>query len=156
MSKKVLKKTQYSLMRPLRGKGNIGDLVFIKPGYGRYLEKLGFAIRVNAELLANLDIKKNEWLKNEQQNALVAKDLLKKIANIESIQLTRRVSQGVKLYAAVKKEDIVAFFLERNIKIEKENVKIDNIIKTLGEHFIIINVYGNEEISMKVVVSAEQ
>jgi len=156
MSKKVLKKTQYSLMRPLRGKGNIGDLVFIKPGYGRYLEKLGVALRVNAELLANLDNKKSEWLKNEQENALIAKDLLKKISNIESVQLTRRVSQGTKLYAAVKKEDIVSFFLEKNVKITKENVKIDNVIKTLGEHDIIINVYGNEEISMKIIVSAEQ
>lgn len=156
MSKKVLKRVQYSLMKPLRGKGGIGDFVFVKPGYGRYLEKYNKAARVTKELELELESKKSEWIKNEEKHIAFAKDLLAKIAQIELITLIKKVSQGTKLYAAVKKEDIIDFFIAKNISLEKEHLKIDNVIKTLGEHSIIINVYGNEEIEMKVNILQEE
>lgn len=148
-----VKKISCVLTKAIRGKGNIGDLVSVKRGYARYLERFNKAIRATADVLKNIDERKKEWVDIESANMKNAEVVLSKLSKFKKITLVKRVSHADTLYSSVRAEDIIEFFKTQNIHLTKENLKIDHVIKTLGEHSVLINVYGNldHELTVEVV-----
>lgn len=153
--KKSLKKIECVLTKPIRGKGTIGDIVSIRRGYARYLERFDKAIRLTPDVLKNIEIKKADWQKKEEGNLAEAQLKLSKLKKIDKITFYKRVSHADTLYSAIKQDEIIEYFSKKNIKLNKENVKIDRVIKSLGEHKIIINVYGDLEHSLTVEICKE-
>ena len=64
--KKVLKKTEYVLKSPLKNKGNIGEVIKVAPGFGRYLERYNTALRATKAIKEQIDISKIEWMKESK------------------------------------------------------------------------------------------
>lgn len=153
--KKSIKRIQCVLTKPLRGKGGIGEVVSVKRGYARYLERFDKATRATKEVLETLYIKKEEWSKMDEIHNQAAEITLAKLAKFEKIILNKRVSHASTLYSSVKQDEIIKFFESHDIKLSKDNIKIDRVIKTLGEHFIMINVYGNYVHNLIVEVCKE-
>lgn len=137
------KKVQCVLITPLRGKGLIGDVISVKKGYARYLERFDKAVRATQDVLANIEKNKEHWEVTESVNRIAAEGVLKTLQNFQKITLYRRVSHAETLYSSVRHEDIIVFFADKGIKLNKESIKIDRIIKTLGEHEITITIYGD-------------
>lgn len=153
--KKSSKRVQCVLTQPIRGKGGIGDLVSIKRGYARYLERFNKATRATKELLDNIELKKAEWQKLEEGNLKVAEAKLAQLKKFKKISMYKRVSHAETLYSALKQDEIIDFFSEKGIKLTRENIKIDKVIKTLGEHSVLINVYGRCEHHLIIEVCKE-
>lgn len=140
--KKSLKRVQCVLTSPIRGKGGIGDVVNIKRGYAKYLERFNKATRATKEVLENIEAKKIEWKSVESTKEKQALEIVNKLKAFPKITMFKRVSHAETLYSAVKPDEIITFFEEKGIKLKKEQIKIDRIIKTLGEHEVVLNVYG--------------
>lgn len=151
--KKVLKKSKYILKMPLRGKGNLGDIINVKPGYGRYLEKYDRADRVTDDVIKDLEAKKIEWQQKEKMNMVAADLLFEELKKFSCVEIFRKIAQEDHLYSSINKSEVVDFFKAKNILIEKHNVVMSNNIKKLGEYSIIINVYGDKdyEITLKIL-----
>lgn len=137
-------KVSYILKKALRKKGEIGDVVKLAKGFGRYLEGCKIAVRATKENLLDLEERKLEWKKNESKHAEDAKALMEKIKDLK-LKIEKRVGQNGKLYEAIRPEHVVDAFKAQGFDIPRNYIRIDNQIKNIGEHKIIVHAYGNYE-----------
>ncbi|WP_342262139.1 50S ribosomal protein L9 [Alphaproteobacteria bacterium endosymbiont of Tiliacea citrago] len=151
--KRASKKVQCVLKQPIRGKGGIGDVINARRGFARYLERFNKAERATKEVLNSIDQKKEEWKKEESLNLKNAEEILNKLKKFNKISFVRRVSHSDTLYASLKQDEIIEFFKTKGVELTKQNIKIDKMIKTLGEHSVIINIYGDLEHSLIVEIT---
>ena len=129
----ILKKTVDSL-------GEEGDIVKVKPGYGRnYLIPKKMAVVANKANLALLDQEKAVIETRREKQRQEAESLSKKISG-SSITIEHRVGEEEKLFGSVTSADIVEKLAELDIKIKKKSVLLPEPIKTLGEVVVPIKV----------------
>ena len=147
----ILKETIDSL-------GREGDVVKVKPGYGRnFLLPKGKAVLANA---ANLEILQRNKAVIEQRIEAEKQDaekLAKKLSGV-TLEFAQLVGEDDKLFGSVTVTDICEKLGESNIEIEKKNVLLTEPIKSLGENKIPIKV-GFEitaEIIVNVVAQGEE
>lgn len=147
-------KIAYILKKALRKKGEVGEVIQVAPGFGRYLEGQNIAQRANKTLLENLEKQKAEWLVLEAENQKKAIALVQQIKGLE-VTLKRKTSQNEKLYEAIRPEHIVEACKALGINLERYNVKLDQQIKKTGKHKITIHAYGNHETDITLDVISE-
>lgn len=151
---KVVKKVEYVLQKPLRKKGEIGDVVKVTRGFGRYLESQAIAQRANPEILKNLEEQKKQWQLHEKDNEKEAVALIEKVKGVNLV-IKKRVAQGEKLYESVRQDSIVEAFKAHGVKLENHHIKLNHQIKKIGEHVIIVHAYGNHEVEMTINVVSD-
>ncbi len=151
---KAVKKVAYVLKKSLRKRGAAGDIVNVTRGFGRYLESEGIAQRASDDVLKELADQKLLWQKEEEAHIKEAQKLVDQVKDLQ-IVLKRRVAQGEKLYESVRQDAIVAAFAEHGIALSAHNIKLNNQIKKIGKHNIIIHAYGNCEVEMSIEVVPE-
>ncbi len=116
--------------------GQEGDVVKVKPGYGRnYLVPQGKAVLANkgslsilAQQMSAIQARKD----NEQQ---AAEFLTKKISGV-TVVIEMRVGEEDKLYGSVTTADIAEKLAELGVKIDKRKIMLDEPLKTLGETLV--------------------
>ena len=132
--------------------GNVGDVVTVKPGYARnYLFPKGLAVRFSKRNIAFVEEKrKNIELKiaKEEQASQAIFDSLK---NVE-ILIEVEVGENDKLFGSVTTMDLQKALNEQNIEIEKQDILLDNPIKSLGVYDIPIKVTSSLKQNIKVNV----
>ena len=133
--------------------GAIGDTVTVKSGYARnFLFPNKMALRdnkKNAEYYDKIkdEIKKNEELKINDANSLIAK--LKKI----EIIFKEEADEKDQLYGSISKKEILDYLADKNIKVKSDDILIKNPIKSIGEHKIEINPYVNMSEEINIIVN---
>ena len=132
--------------------GNVGDVVTVKPGYARnYLFPKGLAVRSSKRNIAFVEEKrKNIELKiaKEEQASQAIFDSLK---NVE-IFMEVEVGENDKLFGSVTTMDLQKALNDQNIEIEKQDILLDNPIKSLGAYDIPIKVTSSLKQNIKVNV----
>ena len=132
--------------------GNVGDVVTVKPGYARnYLFPKGLAVRSSKRNIAFVEEKrKNIELKiaKEEQASQAIFDSLK---NVE-ILIEVEVGENDKLFGSVTAMDLQKALYEQNIEIEKQDILLDNPIKSLGVYDIPVKVTSSLKQNIKVSV----
>ncbi len=152
---KSVKKVDYVLKKALRKKGEVGDIVKVTRGFGRYLETQGIAQRINDEILQDLEKKKALWKATQKEEESNAETLIDMVKKIDSLVIKKRVAQGEKLYDSVRAENIVQAFKEKGINLSLQNIKMNHQIKKIGKHPIIIHAYGNFETEIQLEVISD-
>ena len=84
----------------------------------------------------------------KKQNAI---DLIESIKKIK-IEFIKEADDKNQLYGAVSKKEIINYFSEKDIKLLSDDIKIPQMIRTLGEHQIEVNPYEGMITQLKVVV----
>lgn len=155
--RKIVKTSKYILTMPLRGSGDIGDIISVKPGYGRYLERYGKATRVTQEILDELDQKKLQWKKEQSKKAELGEKLFGLLQKIERVILKKKTTQDVYLYSSIKKEEVITVLQEqnKNILVDKSQIIMNSNIKKIGEYPVIVNVYGTKDYEFMLEVIDE-
>ncbi len=129
----ILKKTVDTL-------GEEGDLVKVKPGYGRnYLIPKKMAVLANKANLALLEQEKAVIETRREKQRQEAETLSKKISG-SSITIQHRAGEEEKLFGSVTAADIAEKLAELDIQVDKKNVLLTEPIKTLGEAIVPIKV----------------
>ena len=132
--------------------GNVGDVVTVKPGYARnYLFPKGLAVRSSKRNIAFVEEKrKNIELKiaKEEQASQAIFDSLKNVEILMQVE----VGENDKLFGSVTAMDLQKALYEQNIEIEKQDILLDNPIKSLGEYDIPIKVTSSLKQNIKVSV----
>lgn len=135
--------------------GKMLDVVKVKDGYARnYLFPRKLAVRATKE--AKLQIEKNReamaaLFQKELENA---KGVAGKLAEI-TVNLTRRVVEGERLYGSVTASDIAEAITQQGIKVSRNQVALSESIKQLGVYSVTVNVFGDVEAAVKVWVVKE-
>ena len=132
--------------------GNVGDVVRVKPGYARnYLFPKGLAVRSSKRNIAFVEEKrKNIELKiaKEEQASQAIFDSLKNVEILMEVE----VGENDKLFGSVTTMDLQKALNEQNIEIDKQDILLDNPIKSLGAYDIPIKVTSSLKQNIKVNV----
>ena len=132
--------------------GNVGDVVRVKPGYARnYLFPKGLAVRSSKRNIAFVEEKrKNIELKiaKKEQASQAIFDSLKNVEILMEVE----VGENDKLFGSVTTMDLQKALNDQNIEIEKQDILLDNPIKSLGTYDIPIKVTTSLKQNIKVNV----
>ena len=137
--------------------GSIGDLVKVKPGYGRnYLIPQGKAALATPDNIKALEARRAELEKAAAEEIAAAKARAKLIEGTEVV-ITANAGSEDKLFGSVGPIDICNALEEVQIEVERSEVRMpEGPIQELGEYEIGVHLHPEVDAQIKVrVVSAE-
>ena len=143
------------LIQDVDNVGNEGDVVDVKPGFGRnFLIPQKLAVTFSKSQLKQVEEKRtNEDRKIDRQKDVLL-DLLSKVADL-NITVKMKSEDGEKLFGSITKLDIEKLLVENDILFNKKYIDLSAPIKTLGEHEINIKFSNDISGSFKLTIEKE-
>ncbi len=139
---------------PNLGKG--GQLVEVKPGYGRnYLLPRGLAVVANPRNLREIEHQKQVAAAKAAKMRASAEALAKRLADTP-VSLKRKVGEQDKLYGSVTAMDIAEALGQRGLSIDRRSIDLAEPIKTVGEFEVPVKLHHEVVGKVKVTVEAEE
>jgi large subunit ribosomal protein L9 len=136
--------------------GNAGDVVDVKPGYGRnYLIPKGLAYEASP---ANVRRMEAERAAQGRKDAETLNEARQQASAIEGVSLTfnARAGQEGKLFGSITSGDIADKLAEQGIQIDRRQIELDEPIKSLGVHNVPVRLHSQVRPEIKVWVIAEE
>jgi large subunit ribosomal protein L9 len=135
------------------GKG--GELVEVKPGYGRnYLLPRGLAVTANTKNVRELDHQK-KIAEAKAAKAKASAEAVAKRLSETPVVLRRKVGEQDKLYGSVTVIDIVEALAARGLTLDRRAIDLKEPIKTVGDHEVPVKLHREVIGKAKVKVEAE-
>ena len=142
------------LLESVENLGGIGDLVKVKPGYGRnYLLPQGKAALATPENMKAIEARRAELEKAEAEELAKAQERAKAFENLEIVVHANAGSEG-KLFGSVGPIDIVEALAAVQVEAERSEIRMpEGPIQEIGEFPIGIHLHSevNAEVLVKVV-----
>jgi large subunit ribosomal protein L9 len=143
------------LREDVKSLGKAGDLVRVKPGYGRnYLLPSGLAYeategnkkRIAAETRARSTRAEAERTEAQAQ-----------AARLGAVELTLKGKAGEegKLFGSVTASDIAEALAARGFEVDRRRIELDQPIKTLGRHTVGVRLHADVRAEIRVDVVPE-
>ena len=137
--------------------GQPGDLITVKPGYARnYLIPRGLAYRATD---ANVQRIEEERRLREERIRRAYLEANRQASRLEglTLQFTARASEEGTLFGSVTVKDILERAEEADLDfvLDKRSVQLDEPIKTVGEHVVLMRLHAGVETEVRVIVEAE-
>ena len=144
------------LQQDVENLGTIGDVVKVKPGYARnYLFPRGLALEADAKNLATLEHRKRAMAAKRAKVQKANEASAARITSL-SISITARAGEEDKLFGSVTNSDVQKALASRGFEIERKKIVLENPIKTLGEHTVIIDLGAGVRAPIKVSVVRQE
>ena len=135
--------------------GNEGDVVDVKPGFGRnFLIPQKLAITFSKSQLKQVEEKRSQEDRKIDRQKDVLLDLLSKVADLD-ITIKMKSEDGAKLFGSVTKLDIEKLLIANDIVFDKKYIDLSAPIKTLGEHEINVKFSNDITGSFKLTIEKE-
>ena len=146
--KLILREDVYNL-----GKG--GELVEVKPGYGRnYLIPRGLAVLANPKNIRELEHQKAVAAAKAAKLKASAEAIAKRLSDTP-VSFKRKVGEQDKLYGSVTAMDIAEALAGRGVQIDRRAIDLSEPIKTLGDFEVGVKLHSDVVGKVKVKVEAE-
>ena len=135
--------------------GNEGDVVDVKPGFGRnFLIPQKLAITFSKSQLKQVEEKRSQEDRKIDRQKDVLLDLISKVADL-NITIKMNSEDGAKLFGSVTKLDIEKLLIANDIVFDKKYIDLSGPIKTLGEHEINVKFSNDIAGSFKLTIEKE-
>lgn len=145
---------QVILREELPNLGTIGDVVKVKPGYARnYLLPRGLAVEASVRNLNELEHQKRVIADKRLREMKSAAAVVEKLANVKLTFEVRAGDDG-KLFGSVTNQDIHRQLEQKGYPIDRRRILLDEPIKTLGTHDVVVHVGPETRATIKVDVTA--
>jgi large subunit ribosomal protein L9 len=135
--------------------GNAGDVVDVKPGYGRnYLIPKGLAYEATQANVRRLEAESAARGRRETETLNEARQ---RASAIEGVSLTfhARAGQEGKLFGSITSQDIADKLAEQGITIDRRSIELEEPIKALGVTSVPVRLHPQVHPEIKVWVIAE-
>jgi large subunit ribosomal protein L9 len=147
---------QVILKEDVHNLGKAGELVNVKPGFGRnFLIPTGKAIMATAGNVKQIEHHKKLIAAKNAQLAKDAQSVADKLAAIE-VQIERQAGEEDKLFGSVTGRDIEEALKDKGVTIDHRKLVLGDPIKTIGYHTVEIKLGNNVTGKIKVVVVPKQ
>lgn len=148
---------QVILLEQIKKLGNIGDVVKVRPGYGRnFLIPNKKALRATKENVAYFESRKAEIEQENLKKLAAAEKVSKKIEGIV-VALIQQAGEDGRLYGSVSAADIAKAVSEKSKEaVDRSHVHLHNPIKYIGVHSIEIGLHAQVAVRVNVNVARSE
>ena len=145
---------QVILTQDVEHLGDAGEVVSVKPGYGRnYLIPRGFALLATRGNIAQLEHHKRRIAK-EQEALRSEREAMAKSIEGAAVSIARQVGEENKLFGSVASKDIVEALEAQNIKLDRKLIRLPEPLKEIGSHEVEVRFSADIKATLKVNVVA--
>ena len=135
--------------------GRGGDVVDVKPGYGRnFLLPRGLAVVANPKNLREIEHQKAGAAAKAAKLKASAEAVAKRLAETP-VTLKRKAGEQDKLFGSVTAIDIAEALAARGLQLDRRSIDLAEPIKTLGEFEVPVKLHAEVAGAVKVKVEAE-
>ena len=136
-------------IKDLKGQGKKGDIKEVKDGYGSFLIKEGYVVIANDGNLKHFNKQKN---KEELEEQLKIEECEKIKAQIEklTINIVVKVGNQDRVFGSVSTKQIVSELKKIGYEIDKNKIKIDHPLTSLGTHIVNIELHKKVKANLKI------
>jgi large subunit ribosomal protein L9 len=144
------------LLQKVVNLGSLGDLVDVKPGYGRnFLVPQGKAVPATPANVSMFEAKRAEFEAKAQAQADNAASRRGKLDGV-SVTITANASTEGKLYGSVGPRDIAEALTAAGYKVNKSEVVMgEGPLRNTGEHEVMVHLHADVEVPVKIVIVPE-
>ena len=145
------------LLDKVENLGDIGDLVTVKPGYGRnFLLPQGKATLSTKDNIAAVEARRAELEKAAADELKSAKDRAKLIDGMELVIPANAGEEG-KLFGSVGPIDICEALSKVGVEVERSEVRMpEGPVHELGEYEIGMHLHADVNVNVNLKVVAEE
>ncbi len=140
------------LLKDVKGQGKKDDMKNVSDGYAlNYLIPRGLAVEVTPAVLADIEKKKAEKKRIEDEERAAAKSL-SAVLDEKQIKLALR-GEGEKIYGSVTSKDIAdALAVQHQIEIDKYRIVLPEPIKSYGSFDVKVKLHADVTGTLHVLV----
>jgi large subunit ribosomal protein L9 len=140
---------QVILTQDVDNLGKAGELVSVRPGYGRnYLVPRGLAVSATVRNKNRLDHEKAQIAKRVEKERATATEIAGRI-NGMTLQFERQVGEDEKLFGSVTSRDIAEQLKRANVEIDHRWVALDQPVKALGKYEVAVKLSAGVVATLK-------
>ncbi|NVB81514.1 MAG: 50S ribosomal protein L9 [Kofleriaceae bacterium] len=140
---------QIILTQDVENLGKAGELVSVRPGYGRnYLVPRGLAVTATVTNKNRLDHEKAVIARRVEKERASATEIAGRI-NGMTLQFERMVGEDEKLFGSVTSRDIQEQLKKANLEIDHRWVDLDQPVKALGKYEVPVRLAAGVVATLK-------
>lgn len=145
------------LTENVKGLGNMGDIIKVKPGYARnFLVPNKLAVEASERNLKELEHHRRQLTRKAEKLSQEASAIKGRIEALECT-LSHRAGEEGKLFGSVTTMEIEAALAAKGIEIDRRKILLEQPIKSLGAFDVEIKLNAGVSATLKVnVVKAEE
>ena len=146
---------QVIIKKKIEKLGDVGDIITVKDGYARnYLLPRGLVVKATPGNIKEVELIKSQIQKKNEKKINDQKELAKKLSNLK-INIPVKVGEDNQIFGSVTSTNIIEFLIEKGFEVNKKSIKLDEPIKSLGIHNVILKLDEGIESNIKVYVIKE-
>ncbi len=135
--------------------GSVGDVVKVKPGFARnYLLPRGLAVIADKRNIGVLEHQKRLAADKRERDRRQAQALADRVSSMRVVIKARAGEEG-KLFGSVTNLDIERALAEQGHVIERRRIRLEEPIKSIGEHVVPVHLAAGVNAKVTVIVEAE-
>ncbi len=142
---------QLILRADVENLGRLGEVVTVKPGYGRnYLVPQGLAMAASEANLKVFERERKKLQARMDATRAAAQDVADKLAGL-ALTIEVRVGENDKLYGSVTSAQIADLLAASGVEIDRKKIVLDEPIRSLGDY--VVEVKLHHDVRGKVAVA---
>ena len=143
------------LIKDVKGKGKVNDVLDLPMGHANYLIKNKLAIEGSPENIRQLENSKEEAKEKEEKKVAEMKELKVKVEAM-TVKVAVKVGANGKLFGSVSSKEIAEQFNKQNgIELDKRKIMLDKPIDALGTYTVPTQLYKGVNANVTVYVVEE-
>ena len=147
---------QIILKEDVTNLGKTGELVTVKPGYGRnYLIPHGKAVLATKKSITQLEHEKKLIAARRVKDLKDAQAIATRLSQIEAT-VERQVGGEDKIFGSVTTRDVEEAIAAKGIKIDRKKIHLPDAIKSLGVYEVEVKLAPDVTAKLKLWVVAKK
>lgn len=144
------------LLSDQRHLGRRGEVVEVKPGYGRnFLLPQGFALEATPGNIKYFEQQRSKIDARHAKERDAAAEIAAKLAGLR-LEIPKRVGETNTLYGSVTAGDVAELLESKGFTVDRRRIDLEGGIKTLGDHPVRVELHPEVVAEVTVSVVAEQ
>ena len=147
---------QLILTKDVDNLGKAGDLVSVKPGYGRnYLLPQGLAVTATSRNVRRIEHERRIISAQVAKERGAAQDIAGRL-NGMTLQFERLVGEDDKLFGSVTSRDVADQLEKAGVTVDHRKIRLDEPIRALGKYEVEIKVHSDVSATLKFWVVGKE
>jgi len=143
------------LREDVQNLGTVGDVVKVKPGYARnYLLPRGLAVVADGRNVHVLEHQKRLVADKRERDRKQAESAAQRLSSLR-VTIKARAGEEGKLFGSVTNLDIEKALSEQGVIVERRRIRLEEPIKSIGEHIVPVHLGVGVNAQVTVVVEAQ-